>query len=1211
MDWGDFMIKKKDKKSAENITFINMPIASTAEDKIGVTQCAAEIQAVIKKGAQSIAVTSDFGGGKSSLIRCLESMYSGLTTKFCYVNLWSQLNSEKSEDLHKSFIYQLASQINGKKGNYVSRRLSKNYGMFGITLPSIWSSILSFVLFIFLAAGFACTTFYDEISTYVNIASFNTYHNKLGVACFAMAAFLMLVFLYNTDIIFSSKNSEATRTIDEHELMDIYRTHICNFHFRHYIVVIEDLDRSDKKSVNKFIKELRRYYIPCKHKRSKWHIINWFKDTILGKINRITFIVNIKAENEIAEKEDNDLYSKAFDYVLNLKEINIDNYSVILDKLLEENREQFKNKEIPAFQDDGKFIPEFEWIIRGQKIGIREIKRRLSAAISTYVNLCSKFEKNYISLKKCIASAYIITAFEEEYLQIKELGFDSIIDLYVTNPQMTEDDITKEYEKRNEKVKISPVFAEDIKTLIKNGMISSDFRQYFFNFPSNSYMRSDKQNRLSNIILYDQDISAENGFDDLVLEVVNADTSVIIDSFDRLKRLGKHFPHCIFFNKDLFDLALSYDSLMLYKTLGEKLQYDAESISSTARIIIGVIKSNLLDRQAIIDEICKIISTKAPARSVVTFRRHLIENLGADVIKFKDLFFGERPLITKAEVEALLNNRVLLGLINLESSELDMKLVQTIHTTILSGLDLSQDNILNDVVDFYDRLYAVLGSTENEALTTYMFEVISKSKVIPEKLETLIIENNELEEIQEKYTGMIGLADRYGRLSNNTLQYINDLEICCGLPESVCINLKQAGFVKAFVVNAFKTSIALIDFADPEILAVLQQIDFTDERDKTVSLEMLLSIRKHILATANNTVRIEYRHLFMSPNPIIKESELRLIASRVYSLQFIDTKQIDESNCDYVAKYLCEHLCDQNESYEILCFATSIEDSDARRAFFFALDFDKIQYYRISAQRKKDIIEKMSPAFDFDNLADQLAFMSHTKCTNSSFEKQIKKAIADKEFAALEDEYAEYIRKAKKVTNEMINNLCAGRKYAMPSHILEKLYAAKKYTYYVSAKTQEEKCFTLEEDKIEVLMPTYKYIFLSGEESFQYTRPKMAENQDFISLMRDQKYYIETSPYNRKLFAYAPQTVHCLQDLFDNYAKEFIIEYLSECEGFYDREAAVRFVELIRQNSAVAASDSVYKNNYHRLVDSILKSNYTKCHNNAKHLETLKQTAKK
>lgn len=1212
LDRGDLVSKKEFKKIKDNITFINMPIASADEDKIGITQYATEIQAVIKKGAQSIAVTSDFGGGKSSLIRRLESMYSGLTTKFCYVNLWSQLSGNNSEDLHKSFIYQLASQISVKKGNYVSRRLSQNYGMFGITLPSIWSAILSFIMFLFMAAGFACTTFYDEIAKYIDINFFNTYHNKLGVASFAMAAFLALVFIYNTDIMFSSKNSEAGRKIDEHELMDIYRTHICNFHLRHYIVVIEDLDRSDTKSVNKFIKELRRYYVPCKHKRSKCPAINWIKDNILEKINRITFIVNIKAEHKIAAEGDNDLYSKAFDYVLDLKEINIDNFDIILNKLLEDNRELFTEREIPAFTDDGKFIPEFEWIIRGQKNGIREIKRRLSAAISTYVNLCSKFNKEFISLKKCIASAYIITAFEKEYLQIKKLGFDGIIDLYVTNPKITKEDITNEYNKGKTPVTISSEFAEDIKTLINNGLIDSDYRKYFFNFPSDSYMRSDKQNRLINIILYDQDISSESNFNDLVIEVVNAGEGVIIDSFDRLKRLGKYFPHCVFFNKELFDLALSYDSTMMYKTLGEKLQYDAESISSTARIIIGTIKRNLLANQKAIDEICKIVSTKAPARSVVTFRRYLIENLGTDVAKFKELFFGERPLITKAEVEALLNNRVLLDLVNLESSELDLELVQTIHATILSGLDLSQEDLLNDVVDFYVNLYEVLGSTENKVLTSYMFEVISMSKVIPDKLETLIIKNNKLKEIQEKYVEMIGLADLYGKLSPNTLQYINDLEICHGLPESVCIKLKEAGFRRSFVVNAYRTNIALINFCDPEIISVLQQIDFTDEDDKTVSAEMLLSIRKHILSTLDNTVRTEYKHLFMSPNPIITETELQLITDKVHALSYIDTKQIDESNCDYIAKYLCQYQNSQNESYEILCFATSIEDSDAKRAFFFALDFDKVQYYRISAQRKKNIIDNMPSAFDFDDVGDQLAFMKHTKCTNSSFEKQIKKSIADGTFAAYEEDYAQYVRIAKQVTHEMINNLCALKLiHAMPKHVLEKLYAAKKYTHYFVSKTREEQCFTVEEDKIDVLMPSYKSVFLSGESDYKYTKPKMAENEMFVSMMRDKQSYVDVPPHTRKLFAYAQQTVHCLQDLFDNYTKEFIVEYLSVSKGFYDRDAAVCFIELLRRNSAVAASDSVYENNYSKLEDSALKSNYTKCHNNAKNFEALKKAAKK
>jgi len=169
-------MKKRNTEAAnskKNITFINMPISSSEEDKIGISQCASELKHVINQGAQSIAVTSNFGGGKSSLIRCLESDFCGLMTKFCYINLWGRAVGQDSENLHKSFIYQLASQISLRKGNYVSRRLSQNYGVLGLTLPSLWYAFLSFVMFLFLALGFACTTFYKTISQYIPIDFYN------------------------------------------------------------------------------------------------------------------------------------------------------------------------------------------------------------------------------------------------------------------------------------------------------------------------------------------------------------------------------------------------------------------------------------------------------------------------------------------------------------------------------------------------------------------------------------------------------------------------------------------------------------------------------------------------------------------------------------------------------------------------------------------------------------------------------------------------------------------------------------------------------------------------------------------------------------------------------------------------------------------------------------------------------------------------------
>ena len=1187
--------------SKDNITFINMPISSASEDKIGISQHVSELKTVIKKGAQSIAVTSDFGGGKSSLIRYLESEYSAFNTKFCYVNLWSQMNKSDSKDLHKSFIYQFASQINVRRGNYVSRRLSKNYGMFGVTFPSVGATLFAFAIFLFSVFGFICTTFYDEISKLVDIQFYNNHHEKIGVLSFVIAIFLAIFFIYKTDIIFSSKSSENNREIDEHELMDIYKTHICKFHFKHYIVVIEDLDRSENEKVNQFIKELRRYYIPCKRKRSKYAFVNWINDNILRNINRTTFIVNIKSEKEIAAENDKDLYSKAFDYVLNLKEINIDNYDVILKKLLEDNRNLFEKNKIPAFGKDDKFIPEFEWIIRGKKIGLREIKTRLSLAISTYVNLCSKFNSEYISLSKCIAAAYVLTAFEKEYTEIKDIGFDSIIDLYVSNPNMTEDDVSNCFEKTEKNVKISKVFAEDIKTLINNGLISMDYRQYFFNFPSDSYLHSDKQNRLINIILYDEDVSENADFPGLAKAVIELDKSIVIETFDRLIRLGKYFPDCIFYSRELFDIALDYNKENLCATLGEKLQYDSESISATAKIITNIIKHNLINIKEHTHMICNIISEKAPARSIVVFRKILIENFYENILKFKSLYFNDCPLITKAEVDSLKENTALLDLINFKSSELTIELVETIHISILTGFNLSDKSTLEKVADFYEKIFEVLGATEKITLTKFLFEICVKSKCINSKIEEIIIKNNKANDIIDSYVNTINLVDKHGTISENTLKYISDLKICQGLSESVCTKLQFAGFYRDFVINAYATQIDMINFNDENILNTIKDIDFLDEEDETVSLQLLLDVRNHILKQSKVVDVKKYQFLFMTPCPLIRASEINSINNRIESLRFIDASQINNDATTYLAEYLCTNTLSLNDSYEILCFVCSVDKKEVKQKFFMELNFDKIQYYRIAAYRKNHIIDLMNDVFNFEDISEQITYMTQTKCSNNTFEKNIKKAISEKKFDKHEEKYADYVRVAKQINNEMVNNLCALKSiYKMPVNVLEKLYSSKKYTYYVSSKTQYYGRFIFERHRLDCLDNAYEQIFLSEEGSYSNTKRKMSENREFVSYMRDKQAYVGATEHNRRLFANCQQTKHALKDLFENYNNKFIIEYLEISQGFFDEEAASYFVEKIKENTTVAAAESVYNNNHERLINSWLKSNFTRYHNKAK-----------
>lgn len=1194
--------KEENKKIVKSdITYVNIPISSKNEDKIGIVQYANELKSAIKKGAQSIAVTSDFGGGKSSLIRYLETQYNGLFTKFCYINLWGQFTKNDLYGLHKSFIYQLASSISTRRGNYVSKRLSKNYGMFTIALPTIGASVMSFVIFLLWVLGLVCTTWYEDVEKYIPLEFFVEHHAKIGVLAFAVAVCLALFFLYKSDIVFSAKKATEEREVDEHELMDIYRSYICKRHFKHYIVVIEDLDRSNSKNVIKFIKELRRYYIPCERKQSKWRVINWFHN-ILGNINRITFIVNIKSESQIVGTQGGKLYAKAFDYVLNLKEINIDNYDVILKKLLKDNQKLFEEHQIPVFDEQGGMKSQFEWIIRGEKLDIREIKTRLNSAILTYVNLCSKFNKENIKIEKCIASSYITNAHKDEYIKVKDIGFDGIIDLYVKDPDMKEQDIIDNFKNANSKgITISEAFARDIKTMICNDMLDSDYRQYFYNFPTDSYLYNDKQMRLTNIILYDKDVSQDNQFDELVKDVSEIGEEVITNAFDRLDRLGVYYPKCMFYSKQLFDLVIQHSEDKLWVTIENNLSYDADSISVTAHLLMPTIKRSLMVKQEYVDKICDIFIRKAQGQAFISLRRNIIEHFEQNILCFKSLFWGNCPLITKAEAESLKENIRLLQLINFSSLELEMDLVDTIHSYILDYMDLFSQETLDSVAVYYNNLYAALGKILNTELTQYMFGVMLKAEKIHPKLEAIILTNNDNENILKRYKKLINVVAANDMLSDTTMNNIEAMEITGDLSEEVCKQLRDNRRYKVFVKNACTTNIDLINFQDEMIIDAINGISFPSQEDDAGLFEILRLLRQNVLSLSVGLAIEHYRRLFELPYPNITEDELNIIQNKNYALQLIDLEQIDKDAAAYIAEYLCRAMCSVGDSYEILKFVCSVKDVDVKKYFFMCLDFDAIQYYRISEEKKKDVVEKLSDTFDFDDIAEQLLYMTHTRCSYEPFEKQIWKAIKDKKFAEHKMSYVEFVRCAKKVTNDMIKNLCEiGTIYSMPKNVTEKLFTMKKYRYYVVSQNLRDKSFNFEVEKIDVLDSVYSEVFLDKNGLYKNSQKYMAENFDFVTYMCDRKRYENESKDTRMLFVNCYQTVDCLRDLVENNTVKFCIEYLSKISGFRNEEAARFFIEIIKVNPEIAASEEVYANNYEKLVDSDLKGIFTRYHNRAK-----------
>ena len=1204
-------------------TFINMPISSDEDDKIGISQHAQEIKNAIEKGAQTIAITSDFGGGKSSLIKYLEKLYSSITTKFCYVNLWAELKDYDPHELHRSFIYQLANQISKRKGKYVSKRLSKNYGLLKIGLQNRLMSFISYIMIAALSIGILFIPLYDSVLVRVfGDETFRDSHINIGIFAFLSSLLIGILLIYKADIVFSYKDSaNGSREINEHELMDIYRSYICNYHFRHYIVILEDLDRTDDtEKVLRFIRELRRYYIPTSPKQFKNNFIREKVNKLitflkLNNRNRITFIVNIKPEyqlkpnngkdgmghedtvsNEQSEHDcegEKSLYPKIFDYTLNLKRIHIDNYDVILTKLLEDNKDLFERNGIPVFENN-IIISDFEWLKRGPNLNIRELKNRLNVSFSTYLNLIKKFNDNSnISLPKCIAVGYITVAFEEDYNKVEKYGFDEILDIFLKDKQRLTEPLILQYY-ANKSVDISPKFAAELLKLIKSRLISFDYKQYFYNFPIGSYLRTNDENRLFNILLYDSDV-ALNELDELVKNVLLKNSTVIDDAYKRLKQLNLNCPKCIFQSDSLMQYSIYRHQEMVIGTISNELQYDDKSMTVTSQILTDTIKKYLLNNQEVIDKICHLVISKANPPGIITFRKEILNSMIEDINKFSSLYTTETPLITKQEASDLKNEKVF-SFINYKSTDFFIDFLNNIHSIIISeNFNISSKDTLDTIVSFYSHAYEILGETENMQLTNLMFEFMVRYVVIPSTLENLIVSNNDFDNIRSKYTALVDLYGQNKEISKNTIEILDNNNVISGLSVHVCKQLFNSGYFKLFIANAFYTKINLIDISNDSIKETILSIDFYNGNDLQVSERLLIGLRTYIIQTNFDLATNYYNSLFFGGNCLITKSELKLIEQKTMAIKLINTDKLSEDNINYIANYFSDRFVNLKDAYKVLLFVSSINKPDIKRKTFSLLDFDNLQYYRIANDKKTVIKSNMKDVFDFSKANDMFTFMRITKASDLNFEKAINTAIKSGTFSTNESAYIQYIKTVKNLTLEAIENVCAfDSVHPFPLHVLNEFYRNKKYKYYVVSRILFYNIFAFEEKKLQNLGETYIDLFISKSTNEDIIE-KMAKSKSFLEFLIAEESYVGLPESKRTFFSSVLQTKELLQDL-KNYPINFQIIYLSKIEGFKDEFAATYYVQMMNLNPVLGRNQQLYDHNHEKLVSPSLKRTYTKFH---------------
>lgn len=381
---------------------LNKPIAKEDNDWIGVTAYVNRLDEAIKEGAEIIGVTSDFGAGKSSLLSLYKNRYKWNYFKRIYtINMWEVLNADYEDnnarkktvkDMHKVFLYHMVNQISATKGSYLSKRLSKNYGLISIQSSSVFRSIMVVFAIICFAVGEAFRRFTSLFVDYLKITDMQG--DIIQYIAYLLGIIAFGIVVYKSDFIFSSIKSEGKREADENILIDFYLQEVLyKKFFRHYIFVIEDLDRTDDPAiVTEFLKELRKYYLSDNNiKRIIHH-------------NRVTFVVCIKPEALLNTSTDLNLYQKFFDYILNLPEISMDNYDAILNGFLQELKD--KLIALGLVSDDTRVsidsIKGMHWIIRGRKLDIRNIKLRLNQALTLYESLCGKFSKKIFHLKNVL-----------------------------------------------------------------------------------------------------------------------------------------------------------------------------------------------------------------------------------------------------------------------------------------------------------------------------------------------------------------------------------------------------------------------------------------------------------------------------------------------------------------------------------------------------------------------------------------------------------------------------------------------------------------------------------------------------------------------------------------------------------------------------------------------------------------------------------------
>lgn len=1204
-------LKKRQEKGPKlllvgrSIPYVNKPITEENADRIGMNTYVDYLESAIENGADMISVVSRFGTGKSSLIALLKSKYRGWSKVnekeyervYCEINLWSQLEWAKeikdeegkivettrvdALELHRAFLYQLVSSIYPNKSSFISRRTSRNFGMFKISTESgMWSAIVSVLAIAFTVLMFL-QGFSDQI---VSLGVFEK--NQLdGIVLFGyiLGAIVLLLTLLKTEVLFSSKNSEGNREIEENEIIDLYHKHIlvkntfwnkCKTVFqsrKHLVVIIEDLDRTENgDSVYHFLKELRKYYLPNDQQENTF-------------VNRITFIVNIMPEDKLHEicadsSKENYVYDKLFDYSLNLNRINIDNFDAILEALIQEKKAELQCAGIEVYESDNvHLIPGMQWIVRGKELSLRQLKERLNDSIVLYESLIDKFDKSFVEFQKCAVVAYLRSAFSKWFYDLDDKELEKMVTWYAKNVG-SETEFVNEFENGD---RSKHDFLRELYKMIVARLIDGNYRTYFFNYPKNSIMYNVQQTKVRNLIVYDDKLSNELNED--ITVVAKDNPGIIIDALQNVIELISRLPDVVLFSPELWKIS----QVSFSQKLDELIDYHFSIIDE-----LGAEEKNLIDNM--IDKPdgahrLAISTQKSKLEVEVSVRQYVVERHPEYISDFTILYKEELAPLTEDELNHMDHISLLdvLKMVNGTVHSLEAGAIGKIHNRVI---DENDEVILGEALNFYEELVSKLGIVAvAEEVVQY---IIAKKMIIPQFARAIydaiideeldkshyfrIIYNVPPETVEEEQMMHLAYFDEPGNVS-----------------ESLCKRMKELGFLKEYILHMLMVNPSRIDLSWHEVQEVigLHGQDIWENHPKLFQEMRQWACKKY------KDDMINQEAFFKEPYPMLTNEEAMCFVVPDTIFKIYDIVRAGEDTDDVLVNYCNRQFRNGKIAFRIFSFIADMPQN-AISKIFYKLNMKKVRFSLVKGQNRSKVVEMLRVPLKLNTAKEILRFMNFTECLMPELESEIRSDLKEDKSGALCMEYIEVVNKYGKFTVETLKTILAMKNaYAYGPLINAELYKRKQYTRYVCSKTRETGEFLVEYDKLDVLWDVYMKMFKDWD-TYSYTCPKMSQNKDFLMLIQNKKEYTELPEKGWLAMASIPQDEETLIEVL-HHKDELVVEYFSKIVGFSSKVAAERFVKIMKQNQKYAQKSSIYINVHPKLGNGSLKGQYTKLYKEA------------